>query len=359
MKVLLIGEYSGFFSNLKQGLTACGVDVTHVANKDGFKQIGKSDYCLYDESKKSLVYKIYSRFIKPLYFKPFYEKYDCVILINMDVFIPRITEKVLKKIKKRNQTIFLSSCGYDYALYKAFFQGKFDYYMFDSNYKTMNRFSGRFFKKYTDQGKEDVLIEKYIDLIVPTAYEYSVGYKNKLSPIILLPFNYNSVTFNDNVVGEKIVFFHGLTREKEKGTDYIVSALNKLKDNYPEKVEVIVDGKMPYEQYKDVIKKTNVVIDQCKSYWYGMNALVSLSMGKVVLSGARDESLNAIGMSREECPIIPIRPDVDDIYDKLERIVLGEVNIKDLGEKGLQYVKKYHNYINIAQQYIDLFRKEQ
>ena len=354
MKVLLIGEYSGFFSNLKQGLKELGINVTLIANYDGFKKIGGADYSLYNESKKSIIYKVYSRLIKPLFYGPFYRKYDCVILINMEVFNPWIIERVLKKIKKRSNKILLSSCGYDYALYKAFIRGRFDYYMFDSNYQTMDRFSGRFFKKYTLNGKEDKLIDKYIDLVVPTAYEYRIGYESKVSKIVLLPFNYKEIKLMDNKVDGKIVFFHGITREKEKGTEFIVEALNRLQSKYPDNVEIVVDGKMPYERYKNVIKRANVIIDQCKSYWYGMNALISLSLGKVVLSGARDESLNALEMKRSECPIIPIEPNADDIFEKLESIVLGDVDIVSLGKKGREYVEKYHDYVSIAKQYLEI-----
>lgn len=35
MKVLLVGEFSGFYLNLKQGLQELGVDVTLAANGDG------------------------------------------------------------------------------------------------------------------------------------------------------------------------------------------------------------------------------------------------------------------------------------------------------------------------------------
>ena len=39
MRVLLIGEYSGFFLNLKKGLEKLGVDCTLAANGDGWKAI--------------------------------------------------------------------------------------------------------------------------------------------------------------------------------------------------------------------------------------------------------------------------------------------------------------------------------
>ncbi len=358
MKVLMVGEYSGFFNQLKRGLIANGADVTLIANGDGFKKIKGADYCFYDESKRNPLYVLFSMLVKPLFFKPLYEKYDCVLLINLDVFNPFILKRVLRKLSKSSRNIYLTSCGYDYALYKAFLANKFDYYMFDSNYDSITRYNGFFFRKYTRKGTEDDLIRKYVKKVIPTAYEYSVGYDREVcSNIILLPFDPDVFCPTKPETSDKITFFHGLNREEEKGTKYIVAALEKLKEKYPDRVNVIVDGKMSYEKYVRAMSESDVVIDQCKSYWYGMNALAALSQGKVVLSGARDESLSAVNIDRKDCPIIPIRPDVDDIYAKMEQIVLGKIDIGLLKSKGVDYVRKHHYYKDVARLYLNVFKE--
>ena len=39
MKILLVGEFGGFFINLKKGFQLLGHDVTLMANQDGWKKI--------------------------------------------------------------------------------------------------------------------------------------------------------------------------------------------------------------------------------------------------------------------------------------------------------------------------------
>ena len=43
-------------------------------------------------------------------------------------------------------------------------------------------------------------------------------------------------------VGRRIVIFHGIIREDFKGTKYFLEALERIKQEYPDKVEIIVDG---------------------------------------------------------------------------------------------------------------------
>ena len=359
MRILLLGEYSGFFKNLKSGLLKLGHEVTLLANGDEFKQIKGADAPLNKNLSQSFFKKVYRKMFEPFFDKRLYQDYDAVLLINTEVFYPKVMGRVLKKLKKHNKKVFLSSCGYDLAIYKAFLEGKFEYYMFENNYKTVNRFNGPSWKKFNERETEFKLIDKYIDCVIPTAYDYIVGYKRKYCPIILLPIDCDETKFNENKVNDKVVFFHGLNREEEKGTKYIVEALNMLKEKYPDDVEVIVDGKMPYDKYVQVMNKANVVLDQCKSYWYGMNAIIAMAQGKVVCSGARDESLAEVNISREECPVIEIKPNAEFIFKKLEQLVLHKEKIPELGRKSRAYVEKYHECQVVAQQYINVFNKEE
>lgn len=47
MKVLLLGEFSGLYRYLKQGLLELGIDTTLAANGDLWKNIGGADFPLF------------------------------------------------------------------------------------------------------------------------------------------------------------------------------------------------------------------------------------------------------------------------------------------------------------------------
>ena len=354
MRILLLGEYSGFFANLKAGLKELGHDVTLLAYADEFKKIPGADGDLYKGKTSGSVGKLVNKIFKPPFDKRFFANYDVVLWINVGIFLPPIIHKMLKKIKKHNKKVFLSSCGYDYALYKAYNEGKFEYYMFDEIVETMPRFHHPMWVKYYKKHGELEDIEKYIDNVIPIAYEYKLGYK-KTTDVTLLPISTKEIEFKPIEIKDKIIFFHGLNRESEKGTKYIVEALEKLKKNYPDEVEVIVKGKMPYQEYVELMRKTDVVLDQCKSYWYGINALIGLAQGKIVLSGRKDESLKEANISPEECPIIEITPNSEQIYKQLEMIVKNKKDLPELSKKGRAYVEKYHDATKVAEQYIKIF----
>jgi hypothetical protein len=110
---------------------------------------------------------------------------------------------------------------------------------------------------------------------------------------------------------------------------------------------------MPFNIYLDVIKRTNIIIDQVHSFSCGMNALYGLAMGKIVLGGAMPESFPALGI--ENSPVINITPNVEDIVTKLEFIIEKRKKFEELGFKGRAFVEKVHNYIKIAQNYIDIW----
>lgn len=56
MRILLLGDYSGFFVNLKDGLVELGHDVSLATAGDGFKRISNSDLPMPSPGKMLLEY---------------------------------------------------------------------------------------------------------------------------------------------------------------------------------------------------------------------------------------------------------------------------------------------------------------
>src|SRR5699024_360448 len=100
-----------------------------------------------------------------------------------------------------------------------------------------------------------------------------VGYRaNKVSRVLPFPINIEEISYTENIIKDKIVIFHGLNREASKGTGFIREAMEKLQENYKDEVEIIIDGYMPFDSYMKLLSKVNVVVDQCLTYGYGINA---------------------------------------------------------------------------------------
>ncbi len=100
-----------------------------------------------------------------------------------------------------------------------------------------------------------------------------------------------------------------------------------------------------------MINETHVLIDQVNSYSYGVNALIGMSKGKIVLSGAEKEAVEFMGSTVEECPIINIEPTAEDVFNKLISLLNDKKNLRERSEGGISFVQKYHSPEKISQQY--------
>lgn len=357
MKILLLGEYSGVYKNLKEGLLELGHDVKLCANGDAWKNIEGADFQLYRSKSNKFTLEKAINYTLDIYSRSLEIKgYDIVQVINTVICSPYINLNFIKRLKKNNHKIFLSGAGTDYFDYKAYLDGAYRYYVYDDD-KEISKLYSNYSLKGRMRKKNDIEVSNLVDGVIPIAYEYARAYENniKVKKTIPMPMNINNITYEGNKVKNKIVIFHGLNRDNFKGTKYITQAMEIIKERYKDDVEIIIDGKMPFDKYLEVMSQSNIIIDQCKSYGYAMNAIYSMAKGKIVMSGAEPEVIKELEV--ENCPIINIRPDVNDIVNKLEMLIENKQNIEQLGYESRKYVEKYHDYIKVAQKYVEIWNE--
>lgn len=348
MKVLLLKEFSGLHKNLKEGLLELGHEVVLASSGDGWKQI-EADFSL---GKKGI--SIDAKISRTLFpFANIYKlvNYDIVQLVNPFIFNDKINVAVLSLLSQLNKKMFLLAAGTDAVYVKQ--KDKFKYFPYDDYERAGLVMPHSSAKKVNIQKK----VVDIVDGIIPVSYSYKIGYEGneKLKNTIPLPINSSSIDYSDNVVKNKVVIFHGLSRDIFKGTEIIKKAMETIKQKYPNDVEIIIDGKMPLDKYLKFIHRTNIVIDQCKSYGYGMNALYCMAKGKVVLSGCEPEIIKELDL--DCCPVINIKPSVNDIIKKIEKLIEHKELIKEIGYKSRKFVEENHDYIKIAEKYVNTWGK--
>lgn len=357
MKILLVGEYSTFHKNLRDGLRKKGYIVDLASGKDGWKQLDYADIELYTERNNEGIIGIYKNVLSSYANFKILRGYDIIQFINPMIYFPVFNVDLISRILKLNKgsLVSLVSVGADYALLKAYRNGEFEYYIED--YESLSPYSARFPRSLFYIYSDKFLLNK-CDVIIPGAYEYSVGYKGnpKVVNPIPMPIDTDNIKYEQNVVNSKIIFFHGINREKAKGTRFIREALYKIQKEFPEDVDVIIDGHMPYSKYVEFLKKANVVIDQCSCYGYGMNALIAMSMGKVVVAGARKEMLDAYGI--ENSPVIHAQPSVEQLVDAFRFIIKNKNKISEWGKKSREYVERFHDCKVIADKYMNIWKEK-
>lgn len=365
MKILLLGEYSNLHWTLAEGLRTLGHQVIVASDGDGFKNNAR-DIDLYRKSSSlkdtiSSLNTVYSNLAN-------FRGYDIVQIINpcFTTLNVQINKWLYKYLKKNNDKIFLGAFGDDAYWLKACLDRKtFRYSEFYVNNETTNiQLNQEIQKKWNESSSKAKLNQEIADScdgIIACLYEYFVAYKpyfqDKLS-YIPLPVDLDRINKTDILLSDKINFFVGVNkvRSQFKGTDRFRNILSDLKNAYPQKLEISVAESVSYTKYLELIKSSDVVLDQLYSYSPAMNGLLSLAMGKILVGGGESEIYDLLG-EYENRPIINVIPQEEYIYKKLEDIVQNESILPNISERGRLFVEKHHDHIAVAKKYIDFWTR--
>lgn len=348
MKILLLGEFSGFHRNLQIGLRSLGHEVDLLARRDGFKKLDVDvDLDFHGRGIRSALSTLSNRFSIGRMAKD----YDVVQLINSVLFMdtPALSEVIMFDLLRRGGNVFLSACGTDPA-YMAHARKRMRYtpiddWLYLDKKTTRHALEWPYYRAWHDY------VCKKVKCVIPTGYDYAVCYQDypNLSPVLPLPIDLEALTPRLDNVTDKIVVLHGLIRPGFKGTAHILDAFKIVEAEYPGRFEFIARGSLPLAEYLMLMERAHIVVDQANSYSYGMNAVQALAMGKVVLSGMEPEALSSMGL--QDSPVVNILPDARQIADAIEGF-MDETAIMQRGAWSRRYAEEVHDCRTVARQYL-------
>jgi glycosyltransferase involved in cell wall biosynthesis len=379
MKILLIGEYSRLHNSLKEGLIALGHQVTLVSSGDGLKQF-ESDYLLTSKIKNNRFLSLlnsglirlfgvnliqneyYQQFKKLL---PQFKNFDVVQLINEDALgvTPKQSIKLYSQLFKQNKSIYLLACGEDYVTINYFLNPANGYSVLTpylNNTALKNTFN--FSLKYTTKAYKNLheFINKNINGVICSDMDYHRAYINhsKYLGLIPNPINTDLLEFKPLETDGKIHIFHGInsTSSLKKGANYFSEALQIIANKYPEKISISSTTDLPYTKYIQSYDQAHIILDQIYSYDQGYNALEAMYKGKVLFTGAEKEWLQYYNL-KENSVAINALPNADYLVEKLEWLINNPNQIQSIGSHASAFVKQHHDYITIAQRYLDTWNK--
>lgn len=346
MKILFLGSYSGLFTDLHQGLKELGHEPFIV-------QIGKnwqnhSADLVFDNSQKGIkkIFKVFQEYK----FCSSVQTFDRVILQNPFLFSRQfyINDILLHRVLNSNNNCYLSAAGTDSLSWLSYHQLKYHPYqdLIDNN-------DDHNFYKSPKAYKWNETLANKVKKIIPISIEYALGYQQfkNLHSTIPIPINLSKYDFHTNKPKGRIVVFHGITRKGFKGTNYISKAFDNLAKKYPNDFEFIMAGNMPINEYKEALKRSNIIVDQCNSHGYGVNAAIALALGKIVLSGSEPEAIQELGA--DSCPIFNITPNVQQIEKTLLKVLQIKCSFDELGEQGREYIRNHHDHMKVTKKYLD------
>ena len=360
MKILLLGEYSNVHWTLACALRRLGHEVTVVSNGDEWKAY-PSDVPLI---RKPGRWGAVSYLLRVLCLLPRLRGYDVVQLINPVHFVDLKAERaqrIYDYLRRHNGRVFLGAFGYDYHyVYDSVVRRSLRYCDFYTPTREVSHeWNDTNLRDWLHTPKRDTSIHvaDTCDGIITGLYEYDVAYRPYFpdkTTFIPLPIEAPAqAVAAPYVEGHKVRFFIGINRSRTalKGTDILLSALERIVAAYPSRAEMVRAESLPFARYSELMRSCHVLLDQIYSYTPAMNALLAMSQGLVVVSGGEDESYDILG-ERDLRPIINVQPDEEDAYHQLEQLVLHPERLPQLQLDSIEYVRRHHDSLKVAQRYL-------
>jgi len=362
MKILLLGEYSNVHATLAEGIRALGHEVTVASNGDFWKNYPRD----INLSRNPSHWGGLKLMAKVGLLLPRWRDYDVVQLIN-PMFLELKAERILpiyRYLKKHNKKVFLGAFGMDYYWVNECTMRKHLRYG-DFNIGDQLRTNLEAIKEQRDwlgTKKEELnkIIANECNGIITGLYEYWTCYephfphKTTFIPFPIKPADH--VTINNH---QKVRIFIGINRERSayKGTDIMLEAANEVMQKYPDRMELIKVESVPFKEYTQLMEQSDAILDQLYAYTPSMNPLEAMKKGIICIGGGEPENYDIIG-EKELRPIINVEPTKASVVKELEQLIQHPERIPELKRQSVEYINRHHDYLKVAQKYIDFWNSK-
>ena len=375
MKILLLGDYSNVHCTLAEGFRALGHTCVVASDGDHWK-----DYPRDIDLKREFGFRhnmsFLYRLIKAL---PKFRGYDVVQLIN-PVFLELKAERIMpfyKYLRRNNGKMVMGAFGMDYYWVQVNTELRpLRYSDFNiGEYIRTDAAAERFYKEQlgTPKGRLCQQVAGDCDGIVAGLYEYWATYdavpslREKMTFIpypIKMPENAQGTENTDRAgfagttSGKPLRLFVGISRERSayKGTDIMLAAAKAVQQKYPDKLDIQIAEGIPFAQYQQMMDASDAILDQLYSYTPAMNGLLAMSKGIINIGGGEPENYEILG-EKELRPIVNVEPNYDSCFHEIEQLVLHPERVAILKRQSIEYIRKHHDYIKVAKEYLKFYER--
>ena len=151
---------------------------------------------------------------------------------------------------------------------------------------------------------------------------------------------------------DTIKVVHATNHRRYKGTRFLISAIDELKsEGYP--VELILVERMQNREAKKIYEQVDIIADQFIGGAYALFAVEGMALGKPVMCYLR-EDLYPYHPEWAECPIVNTNP--DNLKEQLIELINDSKLRHELGQRGIEYVRKYHSLEAVGSQLDKFYR---
>jgi hypothetical protein len=362
MRILLFEDYSTLHTLLAKGLRELGHQVTLVGNGNMFHDLPRD----IDIRRSDGPFSGIRHMTRMLSLLPRFTGYDIVQLINPDCFGLKAEREYFfyDFLRRHNRKMVVGAFGCDWYWvddglhHKTFRYG--DFYI--GNQMRNDAAAQQFIHEYVNTAKGDYCryVMEDADRIPTCLYEYQACYAHyfpEKSEYIPLPIEIENDTPTHLFNGKRLRFFIGIdkARSQYKGTDIMLSALEHIAAKHPDSCDIIKVEDLPYADYQQSMNSSDVMLDQLYSYTPSMNSLLAMSKGIIVVGGGEPEQYDLIHETSLR-PIINVEPTYESVCAQLEWLIAHPQKINQLKADSISYVKKHHDYKQIALSYEAMYQ---
>lgn len=246
--------------------------------------------------------------------------------------------KVLKKFKKKFVIHFLGSDVRQLDVFKKYKFNYSDELGFDVKSEEKKRERIAWYRSFADLLiVSDYELEEYVPGSVVLPLTYDEAAVKKIKPSVS--------------TGNRIKIVHSPSRRIIKGTDFVISAVERLRRDFRDKYEIefrLVEG-VDHLEALEIYAQADICVDQVRLGSYGTFSVESMALGKPVLCYIRPDLIkNYPGL-----PIVNASPDT--LYKKLKELIVNRNLRSKMGVKGKEYVKFRHDPEVVAKQMVRLY----
>lgn len=135
---------------------------------------------------------------------------------------------------------------------------------------------------------------------------------------------------------------HGPSNPKVKGTEFILKAVDELRDEGLAFDFQLIEG-MRHEDAAEWYRRSDIMIDQLHLGAYGVFSMEGMALGKTVICYYRDDLFRPV---YGDLPLVNANPDT--IKDALRRTVKDYEMRQEFSVKGRAFVETHHDHVEVA-----------
>lgn len=362
MKILFLGDYSNFHSTLAAELRRRGH--TAIVASDGCRCMDSARDI--DLSRRKCLLGAFGYLGQLFSLWPKLKDYDIVQIINPNFLHlkPGKIRYFFRELKAQNKHVCLSLAGSDPVIVKGCIEdGLFRYSEFriGEEKSPYAKATPGIEYRWLNGGMGDHcrFIYENTDAAMSALYEYHVAAEPYLADKLCytgIPIDMQAIKHIPFAIPAdgKINIMAGIKSECElfKGTDRLLGAAKEVERLHPDKCRVMVARDLPYSKYINTLKDAHIVLDQLYSYSPATNALETMAMGKVAVSGGEREYYDFIGESDTK-PIVNVVPEDNLIVKTLEQLVLDPHRLCRLAAAGRPFVERHNSASTVADRFLN------